>query len=80
MKKIAEERGKTDGEVILYGLSDGSFKVYRDIPGTGSERDVGSEVFGPESFEQAMRRFGDLAALLRRMNSPGSLGRGRSGI
>lgn len=77
MKKIAEERGRTDGEVILYELEDGSLKVYRDIPGTGIERDVGSELFGAESFDRALRRFEELAGLLRRMNAGGFRGRPR---
>lgn len=67
MKKLAEERGKFDGEVILYRLADGQFAVYRDIPGVGADRDSGTERFADE--EQARAQYEVLVNHLKRMNA-----------
>jgi len=67
VKKLLEERGKFDGEVILYRMSDGSFGVYRDIPGVGADRDTGTDRF--QSEDEARARYEAMVAHLKRMNS-----------
>ncbi|MFO7246280.1 MAG: hypothetical protein FWJ62_03045 [Thermaerobacter sp.] len=67
MEIIASEKGKLRGEVILYRMDDGRYRVYRHIPGVGSEDEVGSEFFDDE--DQAAQAYEDLVQLLRRMNT-----------
>lgn len=67
MKKLQGERGKFDGEVILYRLTDGAFAVYRDIPGVGAERDTGTQRFSDEA--EALSHYESVVSHLKRMNS-----------
>lgn len=67
MELLAREQGRREGEVALYRLEDGRFRVYRHIPGVGGEAEVGSQYFDAE--EEARRAFDDLVELLRRMNA-----------
>lgn len=67
MELLAREKGRREGEVILYRLEDGRYRVYRHIPGVGGQDEVGSEYFATE--EEARRAYEDLVELLRRMNA-----------
>lgn len=67
MQLIAREKGRLAGEVILYRMEDGRYRVFRHIPGTAGQDEVGSEFF--DSLEQAQAAYDDLVELLRRMNA-----------
>lgn len=67
LELVAREKGRIDGEVILYRMPDGRFRVYRHIPGVGGHAEVGSDYFASE--EEARRAYDDLVDLLRRMNA-----------
>lgn len=67
METIASEKGKLRGEVILYRMDDGRYRVYRHIPGVGSHDEVGSDFFDDEA--EATAAYEDLVQLLRRVNS-----------
>lgn len=67
VRKVAVEQGKKGGEVILYEVGEGKYRVYRDIPGVGMDHDTGSDFFDDE--EEARKRFEELTALLKRINA-----------
>ena len=41
MELLAREKGRREGEVILYRLEDGRYRVYRHIPGVAGQDEVG---------------------------------------